>query len=31
MSNDSWKGVVGPSTVYSGATLVFSSFLCYNY
>ena len=26
MSNDSRKGVVGPSTVYSEATLVFSSF-----
>ena len=26
MSNDSRKGVVGPSTVYSEATLVFGSF-----
>ena len=25
-ANDSWQGVVGPSTVYSEATLVFSSF-----
>ena len=25
-ANDSWQGVVGPSTVYSEATLVLSSF-----
>ena len=31
LSNDSRKGVVGSSTLYSEATLVFSSFLSYNY